>query len=66
MHSLTKTDYWRRLAAAPSWEDRVVDKRLKVYGVWNLGIIDVSVMPISIGANTCLLVSAVVEKASDF
>ncbi|KAI1157575.1 GMC oxidoreductase [Nemania serpens] len=43
----------------------VVDERLKVYGVRNLRVVDASIMPVLVGANTCQTTYAIAEKAAD-
>ncbi|KAJ2982226.1 hypothetical protein NUW58_g6492 [Xylaria curta] len=43
----------------------VVDERLKVYGVKNLRVVDASIMPVLVGANTCQTTYAIAEKAAD-
>ncbi|KAH9905380.1 putative GMC oxidoreductase [Xylariomycetidae sp. FL2044] len=43
----------------------VVDERLKVYGVRNLRVVDASIMPVLVGANTCQSTYAIAEKAAD-
>lgn len=43
----------------------VVDPRLKVYGTSNLRIVDLSVLPLHIGAPTQVFVYALAEQASD-
>ncbi|KAI0873290.1 GMC oxidoreductase [Hypoxylon argillaceum] len=43
----------------------VVDEELKVYGVKKLRVVDASIMPVLIGANTCQTTYAIAEKASD-
>ncbi|KAL8369821.1 hypothetical protein RB595_000255 [Gaeumannomyces hyphopodioides] len=43
----------------------VVDQELKVYGVQGLRIVDGSIMPTLVGANTCQTVYAVAEKVRD-
>ncbi|RYC65258.1 hypothetical protein CHU98_g908 [Xylaria longipes] len=40
----------------------VVDERLKVYGVGNLRVVDASIMPVLVGANTCQTTYAIAEK----
>lgn len=42
----------------------VVDERLKVYGVRNLRVVDASIMPVLVGANTCQTTYAIAEKVS--
>jgi choline dehydrogenase len=42
----------------------VVDERLKVYGVERLRVVDASIMPVLVGANTCQTTYAVAEKVS--
>ncbi|KAI9455778.1 GMC oxidoreductase [Lactarius psammicola] len=43
----------------------VVDPRLKVYGTHNLRVVDLSVLPLQIGAPTQTFVYALAEQASD-
>ncbi|KAI0403090.1 hypothetical protein F4802DRAFT_608281 [Xylaria palmicola] len=43
----------------------VVDEQLKVYGVKNLRVVDASIMPVVVGANTCQTTYAIAEKAAD-
>ncbi|KAI1358091.1 hypothetical protein F5Y08DRAFT_351216 [Xylaria arbuscula] len=43
----------------------VVDEELKVYGVKGLRVVDASVMPVLVGANTCQTTYAIAEKAAD-
>jgi choline dehydrogenase-like flavoprotein len=40
----------------------VVNEELKVYGVQGLRVVDASVMPTLVGANTCQTVYAIAEK----
>jgi choline dehydrogenase-like flavoprotein len=42
----------------------VVDEELKVYGVKRLRVVDASIMPVLVGANTCQTTYAVAEKVS--
>jgi len=42
----------------------VVDEKLKVYGVKRLRVVDASIMPVLVGANTCQSTYAIAEKAS--
>ncbi|TGJ85659.1 hypothetical protein E0Z10_g3122 [Xylaria hypoxylon] len=43
----------------------VVDEQLKVYGVKRLRVVDASIMPVLVGANTCQTTYAIAEKAAD-
>ncbi|GAW15582.1 hypothetical protein ANO14919_049960 [Xylariales sp. No.14919] len=43
----------------------VVDEQLKVYGVERLRVVDASIMPVLVGANTCQTTYAIAEKAAD-
>ncbi|KAI1114157.1 GMC oxidoreductase [Nemania sp. NC0429] len=43
----------------------VVDEKLKVYGVRSLRVVDASIMPVLVGANTCQTTYAIAEKAAD-
>lgn len=43
----------------------VVDEKLKVYGVRGLRVVDASIMPVLVGANTCQTMYAIAEKAAD-
>ncbi|KAI1298068.1 hypothetical protein F5Y03DRAFT_386770 [Xylaria venustula] len=43
----------------------VVDEQLKVYGVKGLRVVDASIMPVLVGANTCQTTYAIAEKAAD-
>lgn len=44
----------------------VVDERLRVYGVQGLRVVDASIMPVVVGANTCQTTYAIAEKVSRF
>ncbi|KAI1812269.1 FAD/NAD(P)-binding domain-containing protein [Poronia punctata] len=43
----------------------VVDEQLKVYGIKQLRVVDASIMPVLVGANTCQTTYAIAEKAAD-
>jgi choline dehydrogenase-like flavoprotein len=43
----------------------VVDPRLKVYGTHNLRVVDLSILPLHIGAPTQVYVYGMAEQASD-
>jgi choline dehydrogenase len=50
----------------PAWDpEAVVDERLRVYGIKNLRVVDASIMPKLISANTQATVYMIGEKASD-
>jgi len=42
----------------------VVDSRLNVYGVQGLKVVDLSIAPGNVGANTCSTALAIAEKAA--
>ncbi|KAL1726098.1 alcohol oxidase-like protein [Schizophyllum commune] len=48
----------------PRSEGGVVDARLNVYGVQGLKIVDISIAPFNVGANTCSTALVVGEKAA--
>ncbi|KAI0162130.1 GMC oxidoreductase [Xylariaceae sp. FL1272] len=43
----------------------VIDEKLKVYGVQSLRVVDASIIPVLVGANTCQTTYAIAEKAAD-
>ncbi|KAL1753176.1 alcohol oxidase-like protein, partial [Schizophyllum commune] len=51
-------------AMKPRDEAGVVDARLNVYGVQNLKVVDLSIAPLNVGANTCSTALVVGEKAA--
>ncbi|KAI1339218.1 hypothetical protein F5Y15DRAFT_423928 [Xylariaceae sp. FL0016] len=52
-------------AMMPNELGGVVDEKLKVYGVKNLRVVDASIMPVLVGANTCQTTYAIAEKGAD-
>ena len=59
---------WHSLGTAkmaPRDKLGVVDKNLNVYGVTGLKVIDLSIVPENIGANTCNTAMAIGEKGAD-
>lgn len=50
---------------APRNEGGVVDKRLNVYGVKGLKVVDLSIPPLNVAANTMNTAVAIGEKAAD-
>ncbi|CCM05473.1 uncharacterized protein FIBRA_07694 [Fibroporia radiculosa] len=53
------------LSMLPKEKGGVVDHELKVYGTANIRVVDLSVVPISIGAHTQMVAYAIAEKAAD-
>jgi choline dehydrogenase len=52
-------------AMLPKDEGGVVDERLRVYGVRNLGVVDDSIMPLHVRGNIASAVYVIAERAAD-
>ena len=50
---------------APREDKGVVDKELNVYGTSGLKVIDMSIVPENVGANTCNTAMIIGEKGAD-